>query len=206
MTSEPALAADWSGGKSPYAVSHLKLGMWLFIVGDAFTFAALFVGYGYLRLGHPEWPRPFDTGSILQASLMTFFLLSSSATMAVAVAKARKGDASAAVQHMVLTVIGGLLFLIVHALEWRHLIQQGASLFSNPWGVPLFTGCFFTITGMHMAHVASGLVVLLVIATKLKHQHATADHVEVAGLYWHFVDLVWMFIFPLIYLLSMRTR
>jgi len=197
-------ASEWGGGVSPYAVGTKKLGMWLFIVGDAFTFAALLVGYGYFRVASVEWPRPFDRSTIVVVTIMTFFLLSSSATMAIAVAKSRRGKGTAAIRFLVLTMLGGLLFMALHANEWKNLIAQGARLFDNPWGVPLFTATFFTITGLHMAHVASGVIVLGVIAWGLARGRYSAEDVEVSGLYWHFVDLVWMFVFPLIYLMSVK--
>ena len=100
------------------------------------------------------------------------------------------------------SAIGGLAFLVLHINEWRNLIAEGVGLSQNPWGVPLFGGTFFTLTGLHMAHVASGVIYLAVIAWGVSTRRYGHDQVEVSGLYWHFVDLVWMFIFPMVYLLS----
>jgi cytochrome c oxidase subunit 3 len=104
------------------------------------------------------------------------------------------------------TMAGGVAFLLLHANEWRGLIEEGLRPFENPWGSPLFGATFFTCTGLHMLHVTIGVVVLAVVATGFKKGRYPADYVEIAGLYWHFVDLVWMFIFPLIYLLSIAVE
>jgi cytochrome c oxidase subunit 3 len=196
-------ATEWMGGVSPYAVSHKKLGMWLFIASDSLTFSALLVAYSYVRAASGAWPVPFHFWpSIVMATVMTLFLLSSSLTMVFAVEAARKADVRKAVRCIVYTILGGLGFIILHMNEWRGLIHEGVRLTQNPWGTPLFGATFFTLTGLHMAHVASGLVYLGVIALRFSRGRSTAEDVEISGLYWHFVDLVWMFIFPLVYLLS----
>jgi len=94
----------------------------------------------------------------------------------------------------------------LHGNEWRGLIHEGVTLFGNPWGTPLFGATFFGLTGMHMFHVASGVLYLGAIALGVSRGRFGAEHVEVCGLYWHFVDLVWMFIFPLVYLLSVQMH
>jgi cytochrome c oxidase subunit 3 len=186
-------AADWDGGVHPYRVGHRKLGMWLFIVSDSLTFSALLMGYAYLRASN-VWPTPFPFyPSIVFSSVMTFCLLSSKWILA--------------------TIFFGLAFIVLHLIEWNHLISEGLRPFSLPahWvstftttdgklPSPLFGATFFTITGLHMFHVATGAIYLSVVAArvkKLKH-----EDIEISGLYWHFVDLVWMFVFPLIYILS----
>ena len=202
-TMEPLAAAAWSGGVSPYAVSHKKLGMWLFILSDSLTFSALLIGYSYVRVASGTWPTPFHFApSIVGATVMTFCLLSSSLTMVFGVAASKRGDTKSAVRNILLTILGGLAFLVLHINEWRNLIAEGVGLSQNPWGVPLFGGTFFTLTGLHMAHVASGVIYLAVIAWGVTTRRYGHDQVEVSGLYWHFVDLVWMFIFPMVYLLS----
>lgn len=206
-TRTAVLAGDWSGGALPYSVGHKKLGMWLFIMSDSLTFSALLVGYSYVRLASDKWPTPFHLWpSIAMASVMTVFLLSSSFTMALGVAAANRGQRSPAVRYILLTIVGGLGFIVLHVNEWLNLINEGVRLATNPWGAPLFGGTFFTLTGLHMAHVASGVVYLAVIAAGVSKGRYGREHVEVCGLYWHFVDLVWMFIFPLVYLLSVSRR
>jgi cytochrome c oxidase subunit 3 len=132
---------------------------------------------------------------------MTFVLISSSATMASAVAAAKRADWKMVTRFVLLTVVGGLCFLGLQAFEWSHMIREGATLHSNPWGVPLFTACFFLITGFHGSHVLSGLVVLLTTSIRSARGRSTAQGIEVAGLYWHFVDLVWILLFAIVYLI-----
>jgi cytochrome c oxidase subunit III len=195
--------AEWNGGVSPYAINHKKLGMWLFIASDSMTFSALLIGYSYVRVASGNWPTPFRLWpSITMASIMTLFLLSSSLTMAMGVTAAQRGDTKRTVRYMLLTILGGLGFVVLHLNEWMNLIHEGVGLRSNPWGVPLFGSTFFTLTGLHMFHVATGLIYLAVIASGLGSKRFTHEDVEISGLYWHFVDLVWMFIFPLVYLMS----
>jgi cytochrome c oxidase subunit 3 len=193
----------WGGGSQPYAVGNKKLGMWLFILSDSMTFSALLIGYSYVRIASSNWPTPFHLWpSLTLASLMTVLLLTSSLTMVMAVAASQRGDIRRAIRFIFLTMLGGLGFIVLHLNEWRTLIGEGVRLGQNPWGEPLFGSTFFTLTGLHMAHVASGLIYLGIIALGLSRNRFTHEHVEISGLYWHFVDLVWMFIFPLVYLLS----
>jgi len=194
------MTASWSGGASPYGVGHKKLGMWLFLVSDSITFGALLISCMYARTASPNWPTPFPVWpSIAFASVMTLCLLTSSLTMVLAVAASRRGDRSGVVRNILLTMLGGAAFMVLHANEWMRLIAEGVRPWSNPWGAPLFGASFFALTGLHMLHVFSGLIYLAVVAARERRSH---EEVEICGLYWHFVDLVWMFIFPLIYLMS----
>ena len=195
----------WGGGALPYAIPSKKLGMWLFIVSDAITFSAVIFAYGYLRLAASAWPRPFETPSIVNATVMTFVLLSSSVAMVLGVRASSLGKVSGAVGWLVATALGGIVFDILHIHEWLGLIGEGVRPFHNPWGTPMFGAAFFTMTGLHMLHVTIGVIYLLVIAVGFGRRKFSAADVEVSGLYWHFVDLVWMFIFPLVYLLSAKT-
>jgi cytochrome c oxidase subunit 3 len=200
----PALQSVWQGGGSPYAIGSKKLGMWLFIISDALTFSALLVAYTYLRLSNPDWPKPFKfTPSIIFSSVMTFCLLSSSLTMVMGVHAMNHGKRKATVGWILATIAGGLTFVILHATEWMHLIvDEHVTPFHNEWNVPLFGGIFFTLTGLHMTHVIIGVIYLGIIAFAVGRGKFKYEDVEVSGLYWHFVDLVWMFIFPLVYLMS----
>ena len=199
-----ARESPWSGGVSPYAVGSKKLGMWLFIVSDAITFGALLIAYSFVRVGTPEWPRPFATPSIANATVMTAVLLTSSVTMVLAVRAAKLGARSHVVGWLVATMLGGITFDVLHLREWLGLIEEGVRLFKNPWGTPLFGATFFGLTGLHMTHVTIGVVYLGIIAIGTSRSKFTEEDVEVSGLYWHFVDLVWMFIFPLVYLMSAK--
>ena len=108
----------WSGGGSPFSIGSKKLGMWLFILSDALTFSAMLIAYSYVRIANPDWPRPFDGHSIFLASIMTFCLLSSSLTMVLGVGAAHHGNRKKAVLWILATILGGLLFIILHANEW----------------------------------------------------------------------------------------
>jgi len=186
----------WSGGTRPFAIGSKKLGMWLFVISDSLTFATLLMVYTYLRIATPTWPHPFAfSPSILFASLMTFVLLSSSLAMVTAVHAMQQGDRISAVRWIFTTAACGVGFIVLHAMEWARLLKE-------TFTEPLFGATFFTITGLHMTHVAIGAIYLTVIGTGVARGKFTAEDVEVSGLYWHFVDLVWMFVFPLIYLMS----
>ena len=207
-TEAQAITGDWGGGVHPYRVGHRKLGMWLFIMSDSLTFSALLIGYAYVRASN-VWPTPFPfSPSIIFSSLMTLVLLSSSLTMVMAVSASSRGQKSSARKWILLTALLGLTFIVLHSIEWRHLILEGLRPFQIPaeWAerwpgsTPLFGATFFGITGLHMFHVFTGCLYLVIVAgrvNKLNH-----EDVEISGLYWHFVDLVWMFVFPMIYLLS----
>ena len=203
--SSAAAEATWGGGASPFAVGDKKLGMWLFIVSDALTFSALILAYSYVRIAN-EWPQPFEFyPAIIFSSVMTLVLLSSSLTMVFAVDAGHAGDRKAAAKWIWATMVGGVLFIVLHMNEWMHLIHDGVTPLENPWGTPLFGGTFFTLTGLHMTHVAIGVVYLGVVAWGFRKGKYDAEDVEVSGLYWHFVDLVWMFIFPMVYLMSTKV-
>jgi cytochrome c oxidase subunit 3 len=205
MKDDAAITSPWSGGQSPFAINSKKFGMWLFLVSDTLTFAALLLAYSYLRLANPDWPRPFEfSPAIINATIMTVILLGSSLTMVLAVSAAHAQDTAKAVRYILLTAGGGVLFDILHIREWFHLFGEGYGFGSSPGGVPLFGSAFFGITGMHMAHVTIGVVYLVIMAVGYSRGKFDATDVEVSGLYWHFVDLVWMFVFPMIYLMSIK--
>jgi cytochrome c oxidase subunit III len=189
--------------ESPYGIPSRKLTMWLFIISDAVTFGALLFGYGYLRTASSDWPAPFKFNpSILNVMIMTFILLTSSLTMLGAVDAAKAGDKAKARRFLWSTILLGVIFAGLHIREWIGLIDEGVSLFQNPWGSPLFGATFFSITGLHLLHVTGGVVAIAAVSRGFSRGKLTAGHVEATGLYWHFVDLVWMFVVPLVYLLN----
>ena len=198
---EQVLASEWGGGKSPFAVGWPKLMMWLFLVSDTLTFAGLLTGYGVMRLSLGRWPVRAEIFNLYLVGAMTFILICSSATMAVAVAAARRGHRATVVPFLLLTVLGGLFFLGGQAYEWTRFIREGARLFGNPWGIPQFSATFFITTGFHGGHVTAGVLYLFATALRWARGRIAAESVEIAGLYWHFVDLVWVFIFTLLYLI-----
>lgn len=189
----------------PFAVPSKKLVMWLFIISDACTFGAMLFAYGYLKNAAPDWPHPFEKSSIMNALLMTFILVTSSLTILVGVRAAKAGAKGKALQWTFITVALGLVFAGLHLKEWMGLIHEGVRLFANPWGAPMFGASFFAITGLHLAHVASGAVALTVVALGYKRGRYNPDDLEIWGLYWHFVDLVWMFVVPMVYLMNVKV-
>ena len=188
-----------------FSVPSKKMAMWLFIIADSATFAACLVAYGFLRNATPNWPTPFKfTPSIVNAMVMTFILITSSLIMLLAVRAAKAFDKAAAFRWTMLTALMGLAFAGLHLREWFGMIDEGVRLFSNPWGSGLFGASFFTITGLHLSHVVGGVVALIVVGIRYRGGRYNADDLEVLGLYWHFVDLVWMFVVPSIYLLNVK--
>jgi cytochrome c oxidase subunit 3 len=188
---------------SPFAIASKKLVMWLFILSDAVTFGAVLYGYGYLRNATPNFPTPFKfSPSIINVMIMTFILVTSSLTMLIAVRDTKLGNKSGALRWTLVTVAGGVLFALLHIREWLGLIHEGLRLFQNPWGAPLFGALFFSITGLHLLHVTGGVIALTVVILGYRRGRYDSVDVEIWGLYWHFVDLVWMFVVPLVYLLN----
>jgi cytochrome c oxidase subunit III len=188
-------------GLPPFSVSAKKMAIWLFIIADAATFAGCLVVYGFLRNGTPNWPTPFH--SIVNVAIMTFILLTSSLTMLFGVRAAKAGDKKAAFRWVMITAVAGILFAGLHIREWLELIDRGMTLFHNPWSTPLFGASFFSITGLHLLHVTGGVIALLVVGVRYLGGRYNGDDLEVTGLYWHFVDLVWMFVVPFVYLLNL---
>lgn len=188
----------------PFAIPSSKLVMWLFIISDAVTFGALLFAYGYIRNASPDWPTPFESASIWNALLMTFILVTSSLTILIAVNAAQNDDRARAFRWTMITAVMGLMFTALHLREWLDLIGKGVRTFQNPWGAPMFGATFFSITGLHMAHVVGGVVALIAVGLIYKAGKYSAKHLEILSLYWHFVDLVWMFVVPLVYLMNMK--
>jgi cytochrome c oxidase subunit III len=186
---------------SPFAIPTKKLAMWLFIIADTMTFAACLVAYGFLRNATPNWPRPFH--GIVNVALMTLILLTSSLTMLFGVRTAKMEDKGRAFRWTMITALLGIGFALLHIREWLGLIGEGMTLFKNPWGTGLFGSAFFSVTGLHLTHVTAGVIALIVVGLRYKGGRYNADDLEVVGLYWHFVDLVWMFVVPFVYLLNL---
>lgn len=208
----------WNGGQSPFNVSYGKLMMWIFLLSDAFTFSALLVAYGMVRYSADFWPSaevvfsaiPFYHGNapLVFVGIMTFILILSSVTMVLAVEAGSRMDRLGVQKWMGWTIVGGLTFLGCQAWEWSHFIHGtglgGASLSWNEYGPPDFAGFFFFITGFHGTHVFSGVVLNYLIyyntVRGVYDRRGSYEMVEKVGLYWHFVDLVWVFVFTFFYL------
>ena len=220
----PAGQKWWSGGKSPFNVEYGKLMMWYFLMSDAFTFGAFLISYGSIRFATNGWPDPNEVFNafpgvpksvhlpLVFVSLMTFILIASSVTMVLAVAAGHNNNKKAVTKFMILTIIGGFMFLGCQAWEWTHLHAEGAWWGMNPFhnadgtqATTNFTNFFFTITGFHGFHVFSGVIINIIMLIKnMRGDFEKRGHylmIEKAGLYWHFVDLVWVFVFTCFYLL-----
>ena len=177
-----------------------KLGMWLFVASDSATFAAMLACYGYLRMANPHWSEPFSLSPEIQTTtVMTLILIASSFTMLLAVRSMQDGSRSRTLRWLVATICCGAGFIVMHASEWRHLIVEKNIVPSTN----LFGATFYALTGLHMLHVACGVIYLSVLAAGIARGKFNTEDVETGGIYWYFVDLVWMVIFPLVYLSSM---
>ena len=190
---------------SPFAIPAIKLAMWLFIISDIMTFAACLVAYGFLRNSTANWPRPFQSSTIVSVLIMTFVLVTSALIMALAVRAARAGDRAAAFRWCMITLAAGLLFALLHIREWFGMIGQGVTFFKNPWGTGLFGGAYFSVTGMELLHVIAALIALLIIALGYKSGRYSAVDVENIGLFWQFINIVWMFVVPLVYFMNLAS-
>ncbi len=210
------LVDDWRSDRIAFGnTSWGKAMMWIFLLSDTFVFTSFLVGYMAVRVATTEpWP---DTGEVfaltvfghtlplLLIAIMTFILITSSGTMAMAVNAGYARNRKLAAGLMFATALLGLSFVGLQAFEWTDLIGKGVRPWDNPMGAPQFGAAFFMITGFHGIHVSIGVIYLLVIARKVLRgdydKTGNYEPVEIAGLYWHFVDLVWVFIFAFFYLL-----
>jgi cytochrome c oxidase subunit 3 len=176
-----------------------KVGMWIFLVTDAMTFGGLLLAYGIIRAGNPQWPTPTSVLGIPFTAVMTFVLIVSSLTMVLALDAAKHGNVKGAVRWLLATASGGIFFLCGQVYEYRHLIHEGFTLPSGN-----FPATFYVITSFHGAHVFTGVCYLLITAfgvSRGKHLENGANFVEITGLFWHFVDLIWILVFTLVYLI-----
>ncbi len=209
------LVDDWSADKQAYHVPWGKAMMWIFLVSDTFIFTCFLTGYMNVRLTTTQpWPPQSeifalsfggDPIPLILIAIMTFILITSSGTMALAVNFGYRKDKAKTFMFMCATAAFGASFVGMQAFEWSKLIlEEGVRPWGNPFGAPQFGSVFFMITGFHGLHVTAGVIYLLTVAFKVKKGHYDKkgyEIVEIAGLYWHFVDLVWVFIFAFFYLL-----
>jgi len=178
--------------------------MWIFLAGDAVGFGTLLAGYGAMRGTSADWPNPYEVLGINLTAIMTFLLICSSVTMVKALEWLSRGDRNRAKMFLLLTAAGGAIFVSLQAYEWTHLIHRGLHINGNPWGASLFGTSFFLVTGFHGLHVTAGVIYLLATIGVVSRRPRAMDSynfVEITGLYWHFVDLVWIMVFTFMYLL-----
>ena len=178
---------------------NAKVGIWLFLASEVMLFGALFTTYILLRLGAPEWPH--GVLDVPLATANTAVLISSSITMVMSWASLMMKDFKKYRRYMGLTFLLGLVFLVIKAFEYGHHFETGELPSKST-----FLAIYFTMTGLHGLHVIGGMIVNGYFwgpgskMWKTEPERFT-NRIEVAGLYWHFVDLVWIFLFPVLYLL-----
>jgi cytochrome c oxidase subunit 3 len=211
-----SFVTDWSADKQTFRVPWGKAMMWIFLLSDTFIFTCFLTSYMHVRMSTPvPWPNPsevfaltmfgYDIPLVLIA-IMTFILITSSGTMAMAVNFGYRGDRRRTAALMLITAAFGAVFVTMQSFEWTKLIVgEGVRPWANPMGAEQFGASFFMITGFHGLHVSAGVVYLTVVAFKVlrgdyERGGGNYEIVEITGLYWHFVDLVWVFIFALFYL------
>jgi len=206
---------DWSADKQTFHTPWGKAMMWIFLLSDTFIFSCFLVGYMHVRItSQIPWPIPSEVFALsfggdpiplILIAIMTFILITSSGTMAMAVNFGYRRNKKMTVWLMMATALLGASFVGMQAFEWTKLIvDEGVRPWGNPMGAPQFGAAFFMITGFHGLHVSAGVIYLFVIANRVRRgdydKTGNYETVEIAGLYWHFVDLVWVFIFAFFYL------
>ncbi|WP_457787051.1 heme-copper oxidase subunit III family protein [Pseudomonas sp. PL-6] len=210
-----AVAADWAADKEAFhQVPWGKAMMWIFLLSDTFVFTCFLTGYMAVRMTTTEpWPNTSEVFALTIAgqsipliliAIMTFVLISSSGTMAMAVNYAYRRERGRTAALILATALGGAAFVGMQAFEWSKLIEEGVRPWGNTMGAAQFGASFFMITGFHGLHVSIGVLYLCIVAWKVwrgaYERTGNYQNVEIAGLYWHFVDLVWVFIFAFFYL------
>jgi cytochrome c oxidase subunit III len=218
------VAADLSSDQRAFKnVSWGKAMMWIFLLSDTFIFSCFLIAYMTVRMSTTvPWPNPSEVFALtiggvhlplILIAIMTFVLISSSGTMAMAVNFGYRRERVKTAALLMLTAILGAAFVGMQAFEWTKLIHEGVRPWSNPWGAHQFGSAFFMITGFHGTHVTFGVIFLVITARKVWRgefdreargffttRKGNYESVEIMGLYWHFVDLVWVFIFAFFYL------
>ena len=176
-----------------------KLGIWLFLASEVMLFGGLISSYIVLRMGSPAFGMPpREMLGVPLAMINTFVLITSSVTMVLALASIQKGNRKAFAGYLSATLFLGLVFLGIKTYEYHHKWTEGITLSGS-----LFGSFYYTMTGLHALHVIGGLVFnTYILVNGLRGRYDSRNHarVEYAGLYWHFVDLVWVIVFPIFYL------
>jgi cytochrome c oxidase subunit 3 len=182
-------------------LTNPKLGIWLFLASEVMLFGSLFSSYALLRSGAPSWPKQYELLNVPLAALNTVVLIASSVTMVLAWVALKQKNVGRYRLFMGLTLAGGAIFLIVKAIEYSEKFSHGLYPATSN-----FLGLYFTMTGLHALHVIVGMIVNAYFwgpGVKMwrTDPERFTNRIEVAGIYWHFVDVVWIFLFPVLYLL-----
>ncbi len=218
------VSEDWASDQRAFKnVTWRKAMMWIFLLSDTFIFSCFLLSYMTVRMSTKvAWPNASEVFSLhiggqnfplLLIAIMTFVLISSSGTMVLAVNYGYRKDRKLTAIMLLVTALLGATFVGMQVFEWSKLISEGVRPWGNPMGAPQFGGIFFMITGFHGTHVSIGVIFLVVMAVKVwrgdydrgqpgyfTSRKGEYECVEIMGLYWHFVDLVWVFIFAFFYL------
>ena len=208
------LVTDWSADKQAFDVPWGKAMMWVFLLSDTFIFTCFLTAYMNVRMSTTvPWPNTSEVFALtlfgnhiplILIAFMTFILISSSGTMAMAVNFGYRRERRKTALLMLATALFGASFVGMQAFEWTKLIEEGVRPWGNPMGAAQFGACFFMITGFHGLHVSAGVIYLSIVAFKVNRgdyeKKGNYEIVAIHGLYWHFVDLVWVFIFAFFYL------
>jgi heme/copper-type cytochrome/quinol oxidase subunit 3 len=177
-----------------------KIGMWIFLLSDALSFSGLLLGYAILRAGTADWPDPSSTLGINFTALLTFLLICSSVTMVLAFAAATEKNKSKTMLFLGLTILGGVLFLLGQRHEYMELYEREMT-----FGSSNFMSTFYVVTSFHGCHVFSGVCYLTIILVQVARgkfvEDGNTSPIELVGLFWHFVDLIWILVFTFVYLL-----
>src|ERR1700686_2587224 len=224
QTGRGSVTDDWSSDQRAFkTASWGKVMMWIFLLSDTFIFSCFLLSYMTVRMSTTvPWPNPSKVFALtiggtniplILIAIMTFILISSSGTMAMAVNFGYRHDRVKSAVLMLVTAAFGATFVGMQGFEWTKLIMEGVRPWGNPWGADQFGSSFFMITGFHGTHVTIGVIFLLIVSRKVwrgdfdverqgffTSREGHYEIVEITGLYWHFVDLVWVFIFAFFYL------
>ncbi len=171
-----------------------RLGVWWILVSEIVIFGGILVSYLMHRLGHPEWADEALHTNVYAGAFNTFVLLTSSLSAVLAHQAAEQKNGPKAAKLLMLTVLGGAVFLAVKSFEWHHEIVHGYTIFKSG-----FWSFYYIAAGVHAFHVIAGMVIMCIIAAAAK-KGQELQRVEYIGIYWHFVDIVWIFLFPLLYI------
>ncbi len=196
-------AAAWPPDRQLGTASPAKIAMWIFLVSDGFSFFALLLGYGILRSGSSTWRHPGEPSlSIPFTALLTFILISSSLTVVLAYDASLRGRQRQTSAWLAATALLGSLFLLGQYAEYFGILHPGLIKEGLVLGKSSYASTFYVITGFHGAHVLAGVIYILFVLVYSLRGKASTGLVEVLGLFWHFIDLVWLLVFTLVYLLQ----